>query len=412
MTEAPRHLMTERPLMVYPSLAAALDVEAAILLQQVFFYQTSDRGGELRDGRNWIYNTGTNWLDKHFPFVSASTFERLVKRLKDHGLLLVRTDISKQLRRGNENNMRWYSVDCDAVDAAMKLWQDKGRPRGGLYSLIQQERERATNAGQQSPSQNDNDLSSHAGRSQNDNHIGKSPSQNDNDFKGGLGGSISVVTPALSSKSSNDQDTYIAQPAVAVSAAHSLIATLKTYAKKHLPEPTQGQALARLALHESKQPDPDRWPADFDLFWLFYPVKRNRLAAEKLFTELHRAGRSTRIAEMLRAVCKQVDAWQHKVEANLRVPDFKYPDTWLEKGCWLDEVDSGPTLAPAAPPEEVEHWRREGFRSEADYEQCTFDETKAKFKAGQRFDAREFRRQWKLNHGYAVNPIPSKECAT
>lgn len=406
MTEAPRYLMTERPLMVYPSLAAALDVEAAILLQQVFFYQTSERGGELRDGRNWIYNTGANWLDKHFPFISASTFERLVKRLKDHGLLLVRTDLSKQLRRGNENNMRWYSVDCQAVDAAMQLWQDSGRPRGGLYALIQQDRQKAGHC------QNDNDLTTPASPCQNDNDMRETHSQNDNDFKGGLGGSISVVTKSLSSKSSKDQDPYSAQPAVAVSATHPLITKLKSYAAKHLPEPTRKQALDRLALHEGRQPDADRWPADFDLFWLFYPVKRNRLAAEKLFTELHRAGRSARVAELLAAVCKQVEAWQHKVEANLRVADFKYPDTWLEKGCWLDEVDSGPTLAKPTAAEPFEHWRREGFKSEQDYEDCTFAETQARFKSGAKFDVREFRRDWKTKHGYATTVNTSQECAT
>lgn len=62
--------------------------------------------------------------------------------------------------------------------------------------------------------------------------------------------------------------------------------------------------------------------------------------------------------------------------------------------------ERGNNYAPPAVPsiegqvERKEPWQLEGFRSESDYNDCTYQETMEKFKSP-KFDFREFRKQWK-----------------
>ncbi len=75
-----RLLLDEHPLMVSPSLAKAVGLNEAIVLQQLHYWLT--RFKELqdeyhyRDGRWWAYNTLKGWND-NFPWWSKNHSARV-----------------------------------------------------------------------------------------------------------------------------------------------------------------------------------------------------------------------------------------------------------------------------------------------------------------------------------------------
>lgn len=114
-------LYDEPPLTVSPSLAAAIGLHEAIILQQVHYWtQNSEKNGRnFVDGRYWVYRTYADWR-KDFPFWSDSTIRGIVKRLESVGLLL----------SGNYNKMpmdktKWYAIDYDKLDRRITEYEDK-----------------------------------------------------------------------------------------------------------------------------------------------------------------------------------------------------------------------------------------------------------------------------------------------
>lgn len=98
-----RLLIDEPPLQVLPSLASAIGLNEAIVLQQIHYLL---RGfGKERDGRLWVYNTYEQWQE-YFPFWSVSTIRRTLNKLEGDGLI----------EAGNYNqlgfdNTKWYAID-------------------------------------------------------------------------------------------------------------------------------------------------------------------------------------------------------------------------------------------------------------------------------------------------------------
>jgi len=73
--------------------------------------------------------------------------------------------------------------------------------------------------------------------------------------------------------------------------------------------------------------------SDFDAFWTVYPLKRDRLAAQREYVHARRLVSAETIlqgVERYRAHCEQE-----------RTPSryIKKPTTWLMNGCWDDEYD-------------------------------------------------------------------------
>jgi hypothetical protein len=80
----------------------------------------------------------------------------------------------------------------------------------------------------------------------------------------------------------------------------------------------------------------DDWPADFgDAFWQAYPRKTEKLAAMKKLANLRKS-----------AIVTFVDliAGVHRYAASVANTEPKYikqPTTWLNAGCWADEIPEG-----------------------------------------------------------------------
>lgn len=117
------YLMDEHVHSFYPTLAARIGLNEAILLQQIHSWivtyaknpkEYQDR--HWHDGRWWIWNSVPDWHEV-LPYFSNSTIERTLKRLREAGLVLV----------GNYNTLPidrtlWYAIDYAAYD---RLWADQ-----------------------------------------------------------------------------------------------------------------------------------------------------------------------------------------------------------------------------------------------------------------------------------------------
>lgn len=102
-------LLNERPLVVLPSLAEALgSLDEAVILQQLHYWL--QRSSNKRDGRTWVYNSMSAWLNQ-FPWVkSRTTLTRHFDKLKKLGLIL-----TANYNRAGFDKTIWYSIDYDKL---------------------------------------------------------------------------------------------------------------------------------------------------------------------------------------------------------------------------------------------------------------------------------------------------------
>lgn len=82
-------LISEPPLQVLPSLAKAIGLNEAIVLQQLYWLIKDERNGTIHDGRRWVYNTIPQWQQNFFPFWAEDTVMRIFQNLE--GMLLIDT---------------------------------------------------------------------------------------------------------------------------------------------------------------------------------------------------------------------------------------------------------------------------------------------------------------------------------
>jgi hypothetical protein len=80
----------------------------------------------------------------------------------------------------------------------------------------------------------------------------------------------------------------------------------------------------------------DDWPEDFgDLFWKAYPRKTEKLSAMKRLSNVRKLGIVT-FTDLMAGVSRYAAAVSHND------PQFtKHPTTWLNAGCWADEIQPG-----------------------------------------------------------------------
>lgn len=96
-------LMDDNPVVVSPKLAVALGLEAAVFMQQVHYWLCKNQG-------NPIYNTVDAWCVQ-LPFIGKSTLERIIRSLKEKGVLIVKIIAINNIKTG------LYSIDYPMLDA-------------------------------------------------------------------------------------------------------------------------------------------------------------------------------------------------------------------------------------------------------------------------------------------------------
>jgi len=102
-------LIKEPPLVVLPSLASAIGLNEAIIVQQLHYWLDNPHAGVERDGAKWIFNTYEQWQE-NFPFWSVSTIQRIFSNLEKLGLI-----ISAQLDAKKHDQTKFYRLDYDAL---------------------------------------------------------------------------------------------------------------------------------------------------------------------------------------------------------------------------------------------------------------------------------------------------------
>lgn len=113
-------LINEPPLQVLPSLAVAVGLQEAIVLQQVHYWLGASRN--VKDGRKWVYNTYEQWAEQ-FPFWKPESIRKIFKSLRDQGLI-----IAMQADPQGWNKTNFYSINYEALELIPRPEKSTGRP--------------------------------------------------------------------------------------------------------------------------------------------------------------------------------------------------------------------------------------------------------------------------------------------
>jgi len=82
----------------------------------------------------------------------------------------------------------------------------------------------------------------------------------------------------------------------------------------------------------------------FEIFWNAYPVHVGITEAEARWEKLRKSKKLPDLNTLLSAIQKQRD-WRERAGPDEFRPEWKHPATWLNKGCWDDEIPEQHPLA-------------------------------------------------------------------
>lgn len=103
-------LIPEPPMVVLPSLAQAIGIDEAIVLQQLHYW--IQKSAHVREGRRWVYNSYADWGEQ-FPWISTRSIRRIFHRLEELGLVS-----SANLNRKRSDQTKWYTINYEALPGA------------------------------------------------------------------------------------------------------------------------------------------------------------------------------------------------------------------------------------------------------------------------------------------------------
>jgi hypothetical protein len=98
-------LINEPPLQVLPSLAVAIGLNEAIIIQQLHYWLENSKAGIERNGFKWVFNTYEEWHE-NFPFWSVSTIQRIFASLEEKRIV-----IAEQLDKHKHDMHKFYRID-------------------------------------------------------------------------------------------------------------------------------------------------------------------------------------------------------------------------------------------------------------------------------------------------------------
>lgn len=109
-------LESSRAIRYYPWLAQRTSVNAAIIAQQIYYWQCREGGGRIHEGRRWVYNTYQQWADE--TGLSPQQVKDAIALLENIGALR-----SEQLDKSNYNRTKFYRLEADH-----EVFIDPGEP--------------------------------------------------------------------------------------------------------------------------------------------------------------------------------------------------------------------------------------------------------------------------------------------
>jgi hypothetical protein len=93
---------------VFPSLAKAIGLNQALVLQQLQFWLHAS--GHEKEGRRWVFNTYDQW-QKEFPWWTTRTIQSLILRLEQRGFVLS----TAKFNAHPMDKTKWYSINHEAL---------------------------------------------------------------------------------------------------------------------------------------------------------------------------------------------------------------------------------------------------------------------------------------------------------
>lgn len=107
-------LINEPPLTFQPSLAKALGLDEAIVIQQLHYWLSNPKNeGRIDEsGEKWVYNTYAEWQEDNFPFWSEDKIQRVFLSLEKQGVV-----ISAQLDAKKRDMRKFYRINYDVLCA-------------------------------------------------------------------------------------------------------------------------------------------------------------------------------------------------------------------------------------------------------------------------------------------------------
>jgi hypothetical protein len=105
------HLFNENPLVVNPSLAAAIGLSESIVIQQMQYWLK--KSTNKIKGQSWIYNTYDEWA-LQFPFWKPETIRKIFSKLRKMGLIK-----SEKLSKNKWDKTNWYTINYQILDETL-----------------------------------------------------------------------------------------------------------------------------------------------------------------------------------------------------------------------------------------------------------------------------------------------------
>lgn len=102
-------IINEYPLMLLPSLAVAIGLNEALVLQQVHYWLDPRLNKNYHNNRYWVYNSYQKWQEQ-FPFWAERTLRRAINSLEIKELL-----IYDFFNKTTFDKTKWYTINYDAV---------------------------------------------------------------------------------------------------------------------------------------------------------------------------------------------------------------------------------------------------------------------------------------------------------
>jgi hypothetical protein len=114
-------LMSESPLLVYPTLACKVGLSESIILQQIHYWIgiNEKQNQNKRDEYYWTYNSYEQW-QKQFPFWHINTIKNAITNLEKSGLIVSGDYNSLKIDR-----TKWYRIDHKVLEALENSPLDK-----------------------------------------------------------------------------------------------------------------------------------------------------------------------------------------------------------------------------------------------------------------------------------------------
>lgn len=107
-------LLDESPLVVLPTLAESVGLNASIVLQQIHFFVLKKEERQdtrtYREGHYWVYNSFEEW-EKVFRFWKLRTIKSIFSKVEKLGLV-----ISKKFGKTKWDQKKWYRIDYEVLD--------------------------------------------------------------------------------------------------------------------------------------------------------------------------------------------------------------------------------------------------------------------------------------------------------